>query len=138
MRRLPKYHRLTHAAGRRQAVAELGLAPGQVRRFARVQLDGVWRQSWVKALAADESGFLFAADGLHHLKPLYAGRWTTSLVLLFLSCVRLSFHIMFSSYSAVCSQNDCFANTFVTPINSSENRVFRTGLFFKKQLHITK
>ena len=62
MRRLPKYHRLTHADGRRQAVADLGLAPGQVRHFARVQLDGVWRQAWVKALAADESGFLFAAD----------------------------------------------------------------------------
>ena len=28
------------------------------------------------ALAADEFVFLFAADGLHHLEPLYAGRWT--------------------------------------------------------------
>ena len=74
--RVPKHHRLTHADGRRQAVAELGLAPGQVRRFARVQLDGVWGQAWVKALAADEFVFLFAADGLHHLEPLYAGRWT--------------------------------------------------------------
>ena len=34
------------------------------------------RQAWVKALAADEFVFLFAADGLHHLNPLYAGRWT--------------------------------------------------------------
>ena len=74
--RVPKHHRLTHADGRRQAVAELGLAPGQVRRFARVQLDGVWGQAWVKALAADEFVFLFAADGLQHLEPLYAGRWT--------------------------------------------------------------
>ena len=74
--RVPKHHRLTHTAGRRQAVAELGLAPGQVRRFARVQLDGVWGQAWVKALAADEFVFLFAATGLHHLEPLYARRWT--------------------------------------------------------------
>ena len=74
--RVPKHHHLTHAAGRRQAVADLGLAPGQVRRFARVQVDGVWGQAWVKALAADEFVFLFAADGLHHLEPLYAGRWT--------------------------------------------------------------
>ena len=55
--RVPKHHRLTHADGRRQPVAELGLA-------------------WVKARAADEFVFLFAADGLHHLEPLYAGRWT--------------------------------------------------------------
>ena len=47
-----------------------------MRRFACVQLDWVWGQVWVKALAADEFVFLFAADGLHHLEPLYAGRWT--------------------------------------------------------------
>ena len=70
-----KYYRLTHAAGRRQVVADLGLAPGQVRRFARVQLDGVWGQAWVKTLAAAEFVFLFAADGLHYREPLYAG-WT--------------------------------------------------------------
>ena len=33
-------------------------------------------QAWAKALAADEFVFLFAADGLHRLEPLYAGRWT--------------------------------------------------------------
>ena len=39
--RVPKHHCLTHADGRRPAVADLGLVPGQVRRFARVQGDGV-------------------------------------------------------------------------------------------------
>ena len=47
-----------------------------MRRFVRVQLDWVWGPAWVKALAADEFVFLFAADGLHYLEPLYAGRWT--------------------------------------------------------------
>ena len=74
--RVPKHHHLTHADGRRQAVADLGLAPGQVRRFARVQVDGVWGQAWVKALAADGFVFLFAADGLNHLEACYAQRWT--------------------------------------------------------------
>ena len=74
--RVPKHHRRPHAAGRRKTVADLGLAPGQVCRFAHVQLDGVWGQAWIKALAEDEFVFLFAADGLHHLDPLYAGRWT--------------------------------------------------------------
>ena len=57
-------------------MADLGLVPEQVRRFARVQLDGVWGPAWVKALAADKFVFLFAADSLHHREPLYAGRWT--------------------------------------------------------------
>ena len=74
--RVPKHHRLTHADGRRQAVAGLSLVPGQVRRFARVQLDGVWGQAWVKAVTADAFVFLFAADGLHHLEARYAQRWT--------------------------------------------------------------
>ena len=74
--RVPKHHRMTHADGRRQAVAELSLVPGQVRRFARVQVDGVWGQAWVKALAAESFVFLFAADGLNHLEARYAQRWT--------------------------------------------------------------
>ena len=40
--RRPKHHGLTHAGGRRPAVADLGLVPGPVRRFAHVQVDGVW------------------------------------------------------------------------------------------------
>ena len=39
--RVPKHHRRPHADGRRKAVADLGLAPGQVCRFARLQLDRV-------------------------------------------------------------------------------------------------
>ena len=39
--RLPQHHYLIHADGRRQAVADLGLVPGQVRRFAHVQVDGI-------------------------------------------------------------------------------------------------
>ncbi len=74
--RVPKHHGLTHADGRRQAVAELGLASGQVRRFARVQVDGVWGQAWVKAVTADAFVFLFATDGLNHLEARYAQRWT--------------------------------------------------------------
>ena len=74
--RLPKHHGLTHADGRRQAVADLGLVPGQVRRFAHVQVDGVWGQVWVKAVAADAFVFLFATAGLNYLEQLYAKRWT--------------------------------------------------------------
>ena len=74
--RVPKHHCLTHADGRRQAVADLGLVPGQVRRFAHVQVDGVWGQVWVKAVAADAFVFLFATAGLNHLAQLYAKRWT--------------------------------------------------------------
>ena len=39
--RLPKHHHLTQTSGECRAVAALGLAPGQMRRFARVQVDGV-------------------------------------------------------------------------------------------------
>ena len=74
--RVPKHHCLTHAGGRRQAVANLGLLPGQMRRFARVQVDGAWGQAWVKAVAADGFVFLFATGSLNYLEALYAGRWT--------------------------------------------------------------
>ena len=53
--RVPKHHCLTHPDGRRQAVADLGLVPEQVRRFPQVQVDGVWGQAWVKAVAAASS-----------------------------------------------------------------------------------
>ena len=45
--RLPKHHLLTYPSEQRQAVADLGLAPGQRRRFAHCQVDGVWGQVWV-------------------------------------------------------------------------------------------
>ena len=41
MMRLSRHHRLTEVSGRRRAIADLGLAVGQVCRFARVSVDGV-------------------------------------------------------------------------------------------------
>jgi len=74
--RLPKHHHLTYPDGRVQAVAGLGLRPGQVRRCAHCQVDGIWGQVWVKALEAGEFVFLFATAGLNYLEQLYAKRWT--------------------------------------------------------------
>ena len=74
--RLPKHHLLTAESGERRAIADLGLAVGQVRRFARVQVDGVWGQAWVKALAGGEFLFLFGTSGLTSLGQFYAKRWT--------------------------------------------------------------
>jgi hypothetical protein len=74
--RLPKHHHLRFASGRRQAVAALGLRVGQQRHFLHCQVDGVWGQVWVKALADNEFLFLFAAPGLRGLPQLYASRWT--------------------------------------------------------------
>jgi len=74
--RLPRHHQLTHPSGRRQAIAELGLAAGQVRRLAHCQVDGVWGQVWVKALAGGDFLFLFGNVGLPYMGQLYARRWT--------------------------------------------------------------
>ena len=74
--RLPKHHLLTDQNGCRHAIADLGLAVGASRRFAGVQVDGVWGQVWVKALAEGEFLFLFGTSGLHSLGQFYAKRWT--------------------------------------------------------------
>ena len=74
--RLPKHHLLTDENGCRHAIADLGLAVGASRRFAGVQVDGVWGQVWVKALAEGEFLFLFGTAGLHSLGQFYAKRWT--------------------------------------------------------------
>ena len=74
--RLPKHHLLTEVCGRRRAIADLGLAVGQVRGFAHVQVDGVWGQAWIKALAGGEFLFLFGTSGLTSLGQFYARRWT--------------------------------------------------------------
>ena len=74
--RLPRHHHLTHPNGQVQAVAGLGLRPGQVRQVAQCQVDGVWGQVWVKALEGGDFLFLFATAGLRHLAQLYARRWT--------------------------------------------------------------
>ena len=76
VKRLPKQHHLTHATGRRQAVAALALAPGQVRRFAQAQVDGSWGQVWVKALDGGQFLFLFGSGDLPDLGRLYAQRWS--------------------------------------------------------------
>lgn len=74
--RLPRHHLLTHPSGRRQAIADLGLAVGQTRRFAHCQVDGVWGQVWVKALEGGDFLFLFGNVGLPYMGQLYAKRWT--------------------------------------------------------------
>lgn len=74
--RLPKHHHVTLPDGRCRAIADLGLAVGQVRRFARAQVDGVWGQVWVKALAGGDFLFLFATAGLGAPGAFYARRWT--------------------------------------------------------------
>ena len=74
--RLPRHHLLTDAHGQRRAVADLGLAVGQVRRLAQRQVDGVWGQVWVKALAGGDFLFLFGTAGLPDLGQLHARRWT--------------------------------------------------------------
>ena len=74
--RLPKHHLLTDERGHRRAITDLGLAVGQVRRLAHRQVDGVWGQVWVKALADGEFLFLFGTSGLTSLGQFYAKRWT--------------------------------------------------------------
>ena len=74
--RLPRHHLLTFPMGRQRAIADLGLGVGQTRRFAHCQVDGVWGQVYVKALANNDFLFLFASAGLGWLDQLYAKRWT--------------------------------------------------------------
>ena len=73
--RLPKHHALTFVNGRRPALADPGLAVGQVRRVAHCQVDGVWGQVWVKALVENDFLFLFGNVGLPYMGQLYAKRW---------------------------------------------------------------
>ena len=73
--RLPRHHLLPDAHDQRQAIADLGLAVGQVRRFTQRQVDGVWGQGWVKALAGGDFLVLFGTAGLPDLGQLYARRW---------------------------------------------------------------
>ncbi|SDY98628.1 transposase [Hymenobacter psychrophilus] len=47
-----------------------------MRRFGHCQVDGVWGQIWVKALAGNEFLFLFGNVGLPYMDQLYAKRWT--------------------------------------------------------------
>lgn len=72
----PQHHQLTHASGRQQAIADLGLAVGQSRRFAQCQVDEVWGRVWVKALTYRDCLFLFGNVGRPCMGQLYARRWT--------------------------------------------------------------
>ena len=74
--RLPRHHQLPFADGRRQALVDLGLAAGQVRRFAHCQVDGVWGQVWIRAFEGGDFLFLFGNVGLPYMDQLYAKRWT--------------------------------------------------------------
>ena len=74
--RLPRHHHVTLPDGQVWAVADLGLAAGQVRRWPQVQVAGVWGMGWVKALADGDFLFLFGHVGLPYMDQLYARRWT--------------------------------------------------------------
>ena len=65
--RMPKNNLLNEPSGCRRAIADLGLAVGQVRRMALVQVNGVWGQVWVKALVDGEFLFFFGTSGLSSL-----------------------------------------------------------------------
>jgi len=70
--RLPRHHLLTDAQSPRQAIADLGLAVGQVRRFIQWQVDGVWGKSGSKHWPG-ASSFSFLAPP-PDLGQLYARR----------------------------------------------------------------
>ncbi len=74
---LPRHYLLIFPSGRQQPIAELGLSVGQTRRFAHCQVDGIWSEVWVKALADNEFLFLFGNVGLPYRDQLYAKRWTS-------------------------------------------------------------
>ena len=74
--RLPKHHLLTDRQGRRQAIADWNLRPGQCRQLAECQVDGVWGGAHVTALAGGEHLFLFGTANPAYLGQLYRKRWT--------------------------------------------------------------
>jgi hypothetical protein len=74
--RLPKHHLLTDRQGRRQAIADWNLRPGQCRQVAECQVDGVWGGAQVTALAGGEHLFLFGTANPAYLGQLYRKRWT--------------------------------------------------------------
>jgi hypothetical protein len=74
--RLPKHHLLTDRRGRRHAVADWGLHPGQCRQLAVCQVDGVWGGAQVTALAGGGYLFLFGTANVAFLGQFYRKRWT--------------------------------------------------------------
>lgn len=74
--RLPKHHVLTDRSGRRHAVSDWNLRPGQCRQLAECQVDGVWGAAQVTALAGGEYLFLFGTAPLAFFSQFYRKRWT--------------------------------------------------------------
>ena len=74
--RLPKHHLLTDRQGRRHAVADWNLQPGQCRQLAACQVDGVWGGAQVTALAGGGYLFLFGTANVAFLGQFYRKRWT--------------------------------------------------------------
>ena len=74
--RLPKHHQLTDRQGRRHAITDWNLQPGQSRQLAECQVDGVWGGAQVTALAGGEYLFLFGTATRAFLGQLYRKRWT--------------------------------------------------------------
>lgn len=74
--RLPKHHLITDEAQRCWAVADLGLRPGQSRAWSACQVDGVWGQAQVTALAGGEYLFLFGTVRAPLMGQLYRKRWS--------------------------------------------------------------
>ena len=74
--RLPKHPLLTDRQGRRHAVADWNLQPGQCRQLADCQVDGVWGGAQVTALAGGGYLFLFGTANVAFLGQFYRKRWT--------------------------------------------------------------
>lgn len=73
--RLPKHHLITDARQQNWSVAALGLLPGQSRAWSSCQVDGVWGQAQVTALADGEYLFLFGTVAAPRMGQLYRNRW---------------------------------------------------------------
>lgn len=74
--RVPKSHLLTDSRQQTWAVSALGLRPGQSRAWSACQVDGVWGQACVTALAGGEYLFLFGTVQARLMGQLYRKRWT--------------------------------------------------------------
>lgn len=74
--RVPKSHLLTDSQQRTWVVAALGLRPGQSRAWSACQVDGVWGQASVTALADGEYLFLFGTVPAQLMGQFYHKRWT--------------------------------------------------------------
>ena len=74
--RLPKHHLLPDRQGRRHAVADRNLQPGECRQLTDCQVDGVWGGAQVTALAGGGYLFLFRTANVAFLGQFYRKRRT--------------------------------------------------------------